>query len=359
MYLSMQSKGRTWTFRTFLALLLVGLMTAVGCGNTSDKNEEEVGSETTDYRLGEPITDSTLAAIVTSKYGTDTLTTETFLAQYNMVLERFPMIQGSPEQTRELRRNLVEDFVMRHALFGEADELNIVADTERINMQIARIRSQFPNEEAYQQALVEEGITEDSLRNSIRDLIRQQMVQEHMEAGAVQPTESEIEAFRQEQAQQIRASHILFLTPPGDTGAEDSIRAKAEAVLDSIKAGADFAEMARRHSDDGSASQGGDLNYFSRGQMVPPFEEAAFSLKDSGDVTPELVKTQYGYHIIQLTDRRTGELVDTSQARQMLLSRNRQEAVEAGINRLRAEVTVRVNPNVVQVDLNQPLIPRY
>lgn len=354
----MQSKGRTWTFRTLLALLLVGVMTVVGCGNTSDENEEEVGSETTDYRLGEPITDSTLAAIVTSKYGSDTLTAEAFLEQYNMVLERFPMIQGSPEQTRELRRNLVEDFVMRHALFGEAEELNIVADTARIAEQIGRIRSQFPTEEAYQQALGDEGITEDSLRNSIRDLIRQQMVQEHMEAGATAPSEGDIEAYRQEQAQQIRASHILFLTPPGNATAEDSIRMQAETVLDSIKSGADFAEMARRHSDDGSASQGGDLNYFSRGQMVPPFEEAAFALSDSGDVTQELVKTQYGYHIIQLTDKRTGEPVDTSQARQMLLSRNKQEAVEAGINRLRGEVTVRINSDVVQADLNQPLIPR-
>src|SRR5690606_14160696 len=116
--------------------------------------------------------------------------------------------------------------------------------------------------------------------------------------------------------------------------------------LDSVKSGADFAEMARRQSDDGSANQGGDLSYFSRGQMVPPFEEAAFALRDSGDITPNLVKTRYGYHIIQLTDRREGQLMDTSQARELLVGRRRQEAVESGIERLRKEVKVRINDEV-------------
>lgn len=358
MNLSKKISGQGWAFRTMLALFFAGLVAIAGCGNKSDAADTSQ-EEPADYTIGEPITDPNLAAIVNSKYGTDTLTTEEFRNQYQLVLERFPNIEGSPEQTRELRRNLVEDFVMRHAIFGEADELNIVADTARVSAQMERIRSQFPTREAYEQALSQENITEDSLRISISDLIRQQMVQEHLEEGATPPSDSEIESFRQEQSEQIRARHILFLTPPGaEEAALDSIQNVAEAVLDSVKSGADFAEMARRHSDDGSANQGGDLSYFSRGQMVPPFEEAAFALRDSGDITPNLVKTRYGYHIIQLTDRREGQLMDTSQAREMLLGRRRQEAVESGIERLRKEVTVRINDEVVDADLNEPLIPR-
>ena len=82
-------------------------------------------------------------------------------------------------------------------------------------------------------------------------------------------------------------------------GAADSAAAYAtiKAIYDSIKAGADFAEMARAHSQDGSAGAGGDLGFFAKGQMVQPFDQRAFSLKD-GDIS-EPFQTQFGWHIIQ------------------------------------------------------------
>ena len=100
--------------------------------------------------------------------------------------------------------------------------------------------------------------------------------------------------------EQVRASHILFKT---EGKAEADVRAKAEGVLKQAKAGADFAELARKYSeDDANAKNGGDLDYFSRGRLVPEFESAAFALQ-TGQIS-ELVKTQYGFHIIKLTDRK-------------------------------------------------------
>jgi peptidyl-prolyl cis-trans isomerase C len=97
---------------------------------------------------------------------------------------------------------------------------------------------------------------------------------------------------------------------------------------------------------------GGDLGYFTRGQMVEPFENAAFALGDSGEVTDELVRTQYGYHIIKLTGRETGALMDAAEAREMLVQTRRRRAVEEGVMQLRKTVTVRINPTVVDADLN-------
>ncbi len=98
-------------------------------------------------------------------------------------------------------------------------------------------------------------------------------------------------------AKTARASHILFKL---DNGKEEA-KKKANEVLRKIKKGADFAEMAREHGTDGTASQGGDLGYFGEGQMVPPFEEAVFGAKEAG-LLPKLVETDFGYHIIEVTD---------------------------------------------------------
>lgn len=122
---------------------------------------------------------------------------------------------------------------------------------------------------------------------------------------AVQVPDAEVEAFyNQNKAQyttegRVRASHILLKTEGQD---EAAVRAKAEALLAQAKApGADFAALAKANSEDeGSAVNGGDLNYFGRGQMVPEFEQAAFGMK-AGEVS-DLVKSTFGFHIIKVID---------------------------------------------------------
>jgi peptidyl-prolyl cis-trans isomerase D len=100
--------------------------------------------------------------------------------------------------------------------------------------------------------------------------------------------------------EQVRASHILLQTAGKD---EAAVRAQAEGILQKVKAGADFAALARSVSEDeGSKANGGDLDYFSRGRMVPEFETAAFAM-EPGQVS-DLVKSQFGFHIIKVVDKR-------------------------------------------------------
>jgi peptidyl-prolyl cis-trans isomerase D len=99
--------------------------------------------------------------------------------------------------------------------------------------------------------------------------------------------------------EQIRASHILFKTEGKD---EEAVRKQAEAVLAKAKAGADFAALAKQYSDDGSKDAGGDLDYFGRGTMVKEFDDAAWALQP-GQIS-DLVKSQFGFHIIKLTDKK-------------------------------------------------------
>lgn len=346
-------QDRPWYLKPLACALLAGIL-LVGCGTEPGEAEAEVSDEVA-FALGEPIEDSTYAVIVASTYGSDTLTAAAFQQQFNRFVQQFPPIAADLHQSRELRRMITENFVLRHVLEGEAEQGGLVADTAVVEEQIRQIRAQFPSEEAFEEVLVAQGITEDELRSQVAEQVRQEMVQEEIVGAAAEPTEEDLEAYRQEQAEEVRAQHILFLVNPEATEEERAeIEARAEAVLDSIEAGADFAEMARRHSEDGSAGMGGDLNYFSRGDMVGPFEEAAFALQDSGDVTDEPVRTQFGYHIIRLTGRRTGELMDTARARGVILRERQQEAMEAGFERLRdeADVVVRINDAIVDADMN-------
>ena len=89
------------------------------------------------------------------------------------------------------------------------------------------------------------------------------------------------------------------------------VKTQAQAVLDQIKGGADFATMAKQYGQDGTKDTGGDLGFFARGEMVQEFENAAFALK-AGEVSPELVKTDYGYHIIKVEEVKTEKVKDDS-----------------------------------------------
>ena len=111
--------------------------------------------------------------------------------------------------------------------------------------------------------------------------------------------------------ERVRASHILLNTGGKD---EAAVRKQAEDLLAKIKAGADFADLAKKYSEDpGSKEKGGDLDFFPRGQMVPEFEQAAFALQP-GQVS-DLVKTQYGFHIIKVVDKQAGSTQTLDQVR--------------------------------------------
>jgi len=91
---------------------------------------------------------------------------------------------------------------------------------------------------------------------------------------------------------EVRASHILVKT-----------EGEAMDLLNQIRSGKDFGELAKKHSTCPSGKKGGDLGFFKRGQMVKPFEDAAFTM-DKGQVTQKPVKTQFGYHLIKVTDKK-------------------------------------------------------
>jgi peptidyl-prolyl cis-trans isomerase D len=135
---------------------------------------------------------------------------------------------------------------------------------------------------------------------------------------------------------EVKASHILVKVPAGPDGkvdpkAEAAAKAKAEDILKQLKAGANFADLAKKDSDDkASAINGGELGWFQRGQMVPEFEQTAFSLP-VGQISG-LVKTQFGYHIIKVEDRHEAGIAPLADVKDKIETQLKQQKAEKAAN---------------------------
>ncbi len=129
-------------------------------------------------------------------------------------------------------------------------------------------------------------------------------------------------------AEEVKVAHILV---------EDE--AAAKDIINKLNGGADFAELAKENSKDGSAANGGDLGYFTKDEVVPEFAEAAFATKD-GEYTKEPVKTAFGYHIINVGEKRMRPPADFASARTFLEQELQRGILDAIIKELREDVQI-------------------
>ncbi|MCC6165116.1 MAG: peptidyl-prolyl cis-trans isomerase [Acidobacteria bacterium] len=191
-------------------------------------------------------------------------------------------------------------------------------------------------------------MTETDLRTEARQrLAVDKLLTSEVEPNAV-VTDADIADFYKKnpqffmQPEAVRASHILLKADTPD--AKAAAKTKAGDLLKQIKGGADFAALAKEHSNDGSAQAGGDLGFFPRGQMVKPFEDAAFALKP-GEVSP-VVETEFGYHIIkgaEHRDARTVPLAEVSdRIAQALRQQKQQELMQSFVQSLKTKGKVEI-----------------
>ncbi|MBO7744176.1 peptidylprolyl isomerase [Paenibacillus sp. MWE-103] len=186
--------------------------------------------------------------------------------------------------------NLIQDELIKQ----EADKKNITISDADVDKEIENIKKRFPSEAEFESALQQSGMSLDDLKAQTPMQLR---IRKILEPQA-QVTEKDVEDYfnqnkaQYDQPEEVKASHILVAT-----------KEEADAIIKQLEGGADFAALAKEKSTDtGSKDNGGDLGFFGKGAMDPAFEKAAFALK-VGEMTKEPVKSQYGYHIIKVTDR--------------------------------------------------------
>jgi peptidyl-prolyl cis-trans isomerase C len=257
-----------------------------------------------------------------------------------------------PEQREQVLRRVLDQLVGYKALVQEVGARHVeVPDTE-VDARLTQIRGQFPSEEAFTQMLAERKLTLEQVRSDARqDMAISKMIDGEIASRiAVSPEQvADFYAKNPDQFKQgdsVRASHILIGVPRGaDEPARAQARAKAEQVLEEVKAGNDFAALAKEHSSDpGSAANGGDLGFFQQGQMVGPFNDAAFSMAPG--TTSELVETDFGFHIIKVAEKKAGRTIPLEevkpQVEQYLQQVNRQQQTDLFVNSLKAKGKIEV-----------------
>ena len=233
--------------------------------------------------------------------------------RYDEVLKNNGFTKERFEQAQRqfMLRNQLEGMVTTSEVIG-LSELKALAGLESQEREIGYLRidhrpflskvsvSEAEIKSYYEQNLARfkapEQVSVDYVRLSVEDL-----------AKSIKVTDEQLQTYYKDHPEKIQlpekrnVRHILIMSPQeADASAAESAKTKVEGLLAQIKQGADFAELAKANSEDpGSADRGGELGFFQRGDMVPEFEAAAFALTKAGDLS-EVVKTSYGYHLLQL-----------------------------------------------------------
>jgi peptidyl-prolyl cis-trans isomerase C len=255
------------------------------------------------------------------------------------------------ERRDEVLRSALDQLITYTVMKQEAAARNITVTDADIEAELRQMQQQFPDEAEFAKALAARNTSLDQLRADARVDMQIDRMLEAEVASAAEATEADAREFYDgnpdqfEEGESVRASHILVMArEDADEATRQQARAKIEAALKRARAGEDFAALAREYSDDGSKEQGGDLGFFERGRMVPPFEQAAFELQP-GQLS-DIVATQFGFHIIKVSERKEAGAVPYEQVKPQIVSylsnRKKQERVEALIEDARKRARIEV-----------------
>ena len=246
-------------------------------------------------------------------------------------------------QRDQLNRQALDTLIDIELLYQESQRRGFEISEERIEEQLNSLRTQFGDEEGYAAALEQIGISDGELRTELgRQLAIQEMIDKDITPATTVSEQESTDFYENNPAfffspEQVRASHILILVSP-DAGEEEKSEARSRIteIRKRIVAGEDFAELAGQFSEDGSSMNGGDLGFFQKGQMVKPFADAAFSLQ-IGELS-EVVTTQYGFHLIRVTDRKAESVVPFEQVQLKIFEYLQREKVMVAIEELAAQL---------------------
>lgn len=255
------------------AFLLIVLITLSGCSPKETETETDYAVRVNDHYIPMKTYEEKLEAVKLS------------LQQQGL---DFDSEQG--KQTLEsVKQDVLEGLISTELIKQEIDKTGWDMDDQAVTQQIEDLKAQIPNQD-YQGWLKEQDMTEEK--------IRYYFTFTHFVSKDVTVSDDEVKQFFDiyyanygGQQEEVKARHILLETEE-----------EAYEVIDELKAGADFAELAKEKSiEDAAASTGGDLGYFARGRMVPEFEQAAFS-QEVNAISAKPVKSKFGYHVILVED---------------------------------------------------------
>jgi len=252
---------------------------------------------------------------------------EAFLAQSRM------QAPTDPEQRKKMEAAAQDQMIAEEVLYQAAQKVEPPDLDKEIAAKFDEMKGQFPTPEDFEKTLKSHAMSEERLKDLLRrDVLIGSYIKTQVTAKVTVAAEQTRKFYdenleRFSKPESVRASHILIGVDPKATAEEkQTARKKADDLLVQVKGGADFAEVAKKESSCPSAKKGGDLGEFSQGQMVKPFEEVAFGLKQNE--LSGVVETQFGYHIIKATGRTEAGTVPFDQVKEKIEEHLKEVAVQ-------------------------------
>ena len=262
----------------------------------------------------------------------------------NLLKEKIPT--GKKKEIQEsMKKQLMDEFILRTVLINEVNSRKIVVSDKEIQTAIDSFKANLPSDKTVEDFFRENKISKEDIALGIK--IKKLV---DMEAGGkAKATDKEILKFYTENKDKFTAEetvhvrHILVaIDPKDDEKTKAEKKSKIESLRKQVMEGADFAEIARNHSDCPSKENGGDLGEIKRGQTIKPFEDAAFS-QEKNKIGP-VVSTEFGHHVIQVLGRNPGKTVGLDKVKDKIaryLEQQKQaEAFSQMTDRLRKKAVI-------------------
>jgi foldase protein PrsA len=290
-----------------LMLMLVFVLVITSCQSKTEEMQLQEGTPA--YALAKDLTSQIPALDPDLK--TVLIETKDFsLTSNEVILFVRANLGAKSEQLKELSADELKKYVDQNArlmadrklILAEAEAAGIAAPPDQIEQILEAQAAKTGGMDQYTKLLADNEITLDHVRQSIKFELIIQSFLENVLGKDVEITDDEINTmYSVEKSASVR--HILLLTQGKSEEEKPAIRKKMEAILARAKSGQDFAALAKEHTEDpGSKENGGLYEDFSRGTMVKPFEDAAFSVP-VGEIS-DIVETEYGYHILKVENRK-------------------------------------------------------
>jgi len=269
-------------------------------------------------------------------------------AAFNMYKNKVPA-DKQKEMKEQLRKQIIDVFIMRTLLSREVEKRKITASKEEIAKAVEKIKAQVAPNKSVDEFMKENKITNEDIALAVKIEKFQ-----NMEVGQKgKPTDKEITKFYNDNREKffsqpagVHVRHILIaVKKEDDAKTKAQKKAKIEDLRKQLLSGGDFAELARKNSDCPSKEMGGDLGDVKKGQMVKEFEAAAFS-QEKNAIGP-VITTQYGYHIVQVLDKQPEKKVALNEVKDKISKHleqtKRMEAFKAIVKKIRDEAKVVIN----------------
>jgi len=246
-------------------------------------------------------------------------------------------MQLNDSQLSEIKKDVLEELINRELLRQESQKSGVKVEAEEVKKQLDRMRSQSATETEFKRTLKMMGFSETNIELQIKEWMEIRRFVNDNIAKKITILEEDIKASYDshphifKRPESVQASHILIKVDPAADELQKAEARKEIAMIEKrIKEGEDFAALAKTYSQGPSGAKGGDLGYFSRGQMVKPFDAAAFTLKP-GEVS-DIVETRFGYHIIKVFDNKPPVTIPYEEARDRITQYLKNETVQKQLN---------------------------